>query len=166
MSQFEFGVFRLAEMNKGGGLRQKAVGLATQYLNGVGAWVDMPTAMTPTAHSHDIPDLYCGEPDIVAGRILISGTGASSKPTWLDAGTDGQILGCTSGAAAWVDAPSGGSSVSSANPTASVGCPPSMGLLQRSCAVMRRLSWMFQSRRFGPGLILLMDPVNLTVEPT
>lgn len=116
----ELGTYRLAEINKGGGLRQKAVGLATQYLNGVGAWVDMPTAMTPTAHNHSIPDLYCGVPDIVPGRILISGSGGSSNPTWLDAGTNGKILGWTSGAPAWVDAPSG-SSVSAANPTASVG---------------------------------------------
>lgn len=117
----ELGTYRLAEINKGGGLRQKAVGLATQYLNGVGEWVAMPTAMTPTAHSHDIPDLYCGVPNIVAGRILISGSGATSNPTWLDAGTNGKILGWTSGAPAWVDAPSGGSTVSPANPTASVG---------------------------------------------
>ena len=117
----ELGTYRLAEINKGGGLRQKAVGQATQYLNGVGAWVDMPTAMTPTAHSHDIPDLHCGVPNIVAGRILISGSGASSNPTWLAAGSNGKILGWTSGAPAWVDAPSGGSSVSPANPTASVG---------------------------------------------
>jgi len=117
----ELGTYRLAEINKGGGLRQKAVGFATQYLNGVGAWVDMPTAMTPTAHSHDIPDLFCGEPNIVAGRILISGSGASSNPTWLEAGTNGKILGWASGSPAWVDAPSGGSSVSPANPTALVG---------------------------------------------
>ena len=116
----ELGTYRLAEINKGGGLRQKAVGLATQYLNGVGGWVDMPTAMTPTAHYHSIPDLYCGVPDIVPGRILISGSGGSSNPTWLEAGTNGKILGWTSGAPAWVDAPSG-SSVSAANPTASVG---------------------------------------------
>lgn len=113
----ELGTYRLAEINKGGGLRQKAVGLATQYLNGVGQWVAMPTAMTPTAHTHSIPDLYCGVPDIVPGRILISGSGGSSNPTWLDAGTNGKILGWTSGAPAWVDAPS----VSPANPTASVG---------------------------------------------
>lgn len=117
----ELGTYRLAEINKGGGLRQKAAGQATQYLNGVGAWVDMPTAMTPTAHSHDIPDLYCGVPNIVAGRILISGSGASSNPTWLEAGTNGKILGWTSDAPAWVDAPSGGSTVSPADPTASVG---------------------------------------------
>jgi len=117
----ELGTYRLAEINKGGGLRQKTVGLATQYLNGVGAWVEMPTAMTPTAHNHSIPDLFCGVPYIVPGRILISGAGASSNPTWLDAGTNGKILGWTSDAPAWVDAPSGGSSVSPANPTASVG---------------------------------------------
>ena len=117
----ELGTYRLAEINKGGGLRQKAVGQATQYLNGVGDWVAFPTAMTPTAHSHDIPDLHCGVTDIVAGRILISGSGETSNPTWLAAGSNGQILGWTSGAPAWVDAPSGGSSVSPANPTASVG---------------------------------------------
>lgn len=117
----ELGTYRLAEINKGGGLRQKAVGRATQYLNGVGAWVDMPTSMTPKAHSHSIPDLYCGVPNIVPGRILISGEDASSNPTWLDVGTNGQILGWTSDAPAWVDAPSGGSSVTAANPTASVG---------------------------------------------
>lgn len=126
----ELGTYRLAEINKGGGLRQKAVGLATQYLNGIGQWVDMPTSMTPTAHTHSeyaasthnhsIPDLYCGVPNIVPGRILISGSGGSSNPTWLDAGTNGKILGWTSGAPAWVDAPSG-SSVTAANPIASVG---------------------------------------------
>ncbi len=73
-----------------------------------------------STHTHSIPDLYCGVPDIVPGRILISGSGASSYPTWLDAGTNGKILGWISGAPAWVDAPSG-SSVSAANPTASVG---------------------------------------------
>lgn len=119
----ELGTYRLAEINKGGGLRQKAVGLATQYLNGIGQWVDMPTAMTPKAHSHSIPDLYCGVPDIVSGRILISGSGASSYPTWLDAGTNGKILGWTSGAPAWVDAPS----VTAANPTASVGLAATNG---------------------------------------
>lgn len=103
----ELGTYRLAEINKGGGLRQKAVGLATQYLNGIGKWVDMPTSMKPTAHTHSIPDLYCGVPNIVPGRILISGEGGSSNPTWLDVGTNGKILGWTSGAPAWVDAPSG-----------------------------------------------------------
>ena len=116
----ELGTYRLAEINKGGGLRQKAVGLASQYLNGVGEWVSMPTSMTPTAHNHSIPDLYCGVPNIVPGRILTSGSGASSNPTWMEAGTTGKILGWTSGAPAWVDAPSG-STVSPANPTASVG---------------------------------------------
>lgn len=104
----ELGIYRLAEINKGGGLRQKAVGLETQYLNGVGGWVDMPTAMTPTAHSHDIPNLHCGVTDIVAGRILISGSGKTSNPTWLSAGATGKILGWTSGSPAWVDAPSSG----------------------------------------------------------
>lgn len=56
-------------------------------------------------HDHLIPDLFCGEPNIVAGRILISGEGASSNPTWLAAGENGQILGWTSDAPAWVDAP-------------------------------------------------------------
>lgn len=116
----ELGVYRLAEINAGGGLRQKAQGTAGQYLNGDGAWTTFPTTMTPTAHNHSIPDLYCGVPDIVAGRLLISGSGASSNPTWLEAGTNGKILGWTSGAPAWVDAPSG-SSVTAANPTASVG---------------------------------------------
>lgn len=116
----ELGTYRLAEINKGGGLRQKAVGRATQYLNGIGAWVDMPTSMTPKAHSHSIPELYCGVPDNDSGRILISGSGAFSNPTWMAAGTNGKILGWTSGAPAWVDAPSG-SSVTAANPTASVG---------------------------------------------
>ena len=119
----ELGTYRLAEINKGGGLRQKPSGEATQYLNGVGQWVAMPTAMTPTAHNHSIPELYCGVPDIVPGRILISGSGASSYPTWLDAGTNGKILGWTSGAPAWVDAPS----VTAANPTASVGLAATNG---------------------------------------
>lgn len=73
-----------------------------------------------STHNHSIPDLYCGVPNIVPGRILISGSGGSSNPTWLDAGENGKILGWTSGAPAWVDAPSG-SSVTAANPTASVG---------------------------------------------
>lgn len=63
------------------------------------------SSFAPASHSHSIPDLYCGVPYIDPGRILISGSGASSNPTWLDVGTNGQILGWTSGAPAWVDAP-------------------------------------------------------------
>ncbi|MCK9316615.1 MAG: hypothetical protein M0Q48_10810, partial [Verrucomicrobia bacterium] len=56
----ELGIYRIAEINKGGGLRQKAGGLANQYLDGTGAWANMPTSMTPTAHNHVAADITSG----------------------------------------------------------------------------------------------------------
>jgi len=58
-----------------------------------------------SSHNHSITDLYNGVPDITAGRILISGTGGSGYPTWLDKGTNGQFLSQVDGAATWVNVP-------------------------------------------------------------
>ena len=67
------------------------------------------------SHSHALADL----PKLEAGT-LIMGTGSSTALGTLARGANGQFLSVVSNQLAWVDAPSG-SSVSPANPTASVG---------------------------------------------
>ena len=68
------------------------------------------------SHSHALADL----PKLEAGT-LIMGTGSSTALGTLARGANGQFLSVVSNQLAWVDAPSGGSAVSPANPTASVG---------------------------------------------
>ena len=85
----ELGTYRLAEINKGGGLRQKAVGLASQYLDWTGAWANMPTSMTPTAHNHSASEITSGE--LALARIP---TGTTASTVALGTGTILQLI-CT-----------------------------------------------------------------------
>ncbi len=71
------------------------------------------SSFAAASHTHSILTLYNGEPDITAGRLLISGTGGSGYPTWLPKGSDGQWLTQSSGEATWANPSFAASAISS-----------------------------------------------------
>jgi hypothetical protein len=61
-----------------------------------------------TSHNHSVISLYNGVSEITSGRVLISGQGSSGNPSWLPAGTTGDVLLQSSSGASWGTVYTGG----------------------------------------------------------